>query len=81
MLTDLNYEKTTRKTFARIGDFIEMPNLIKVQKKLKELGFFIRQSKWKVWGRNRKSHTKILQRKQIIFKKNNRYRITKTYGL
>ena len=32
MLTDLNYEKTTRKTFARIGDFIEMPNLIKVQK-------------------------------------------------
>ena len=32
MLTDLNYEKTTRKTFARIGDFIEMPNLIEVQK-------------------------------------------------
>ena len=32
MLTDLYYEKTTRKTFARIGDFIEMPNLIEVQK-------------------------------------------------
>ena len=32
LLTDLNYEKTTRKTFARIGDFIEMPNLIEVQK-------------------------------------------------
>ena len=32
MLKDLNYEKTTRKTFARIGDFIEIPNLIEVQK-------------------------------------------------
>ena len=32
LLTDVNYEKTTRKTFARIGDFIEIPNLIEVQK-------------------------------------------------
>ena len=32
MLKDLNYEKTTRKTFARISDFIEMPNLSEVQK-------------------------------------------------
>ena len=32
MLTDLNYEKATRKTFARIGDFIDIPNLIQVQK-------------------------------------------------
>ena len=32
LLTDLNYEKTTRKTFARIGDFIDIPNLIQVQK-------------------------------------------------
>ena len=32
MLKDINYEKCTRKTFAKIGDFIEMPNLIKVQK-------------------------------------------------
>ena len=31
-LTDLKYEKATRKTFAKIGDFIEMPNLIEVQK-------------------------------------------------
>ena len=31
-LKDLKYEKTTRKTFAKIGDFIEMPNLIEVQK-------------------------------------------------
>ena len=32
MLKDLNYEKTTRKTFAKIGDFVEIPNLIQVQK-------------------------------------------------
>ena len=32
LLKDLKYEKTTRKTFARIGDFIEIPNLIQVQK-------------------------------------------------
>ena len=24
--------KTTRKSFSKIGDFVEMPNLIKVQK-------------------------------------------------
>ena len=29
---DIKHEKTTRKTFSKIGDFIEMPNLIKVQK-------------------------------------------------
>ena len=32
MLTDVKHEKSVRKTFARIGDYIEMPNLIKVQK-------------------------------------------------
>ena len=32
MLTDVKHEKCVRKTFARIGDFIEMPNLISVQK-------------------------------------------------
>ena len=32
MLTDINYEKATRKTFSRIGDFIDIPNLIQVQK-------------------------------------------------
>ena len=31
-LKDLKYEKATRKTFAKIGDFIEIPNLIEVQK-------------------------------------------------
>ena len=56
-------------------------DVLEIQKKLKKLGFFNRKSKWKIWGRNRKSSTKILQRKWLIFKKNNRYRITKTYGV
>jgi len=32
LLKDLNYEKATRKTFAKTGDFIDIPNLIQVQK-------------------------------------------------
>lgn len=32
MVKDINYEKSSRKTFAKVGDYIEMPNLIKVQK-------------------------------------------------
>ncbi len=32
MVKDIKHEKCSRKTFAKIGDFIEMPNLIKVQK-------------------------------------------------
>ncbi len=32
MVKDVKHEKCTRKTFAKIGDAIEMPNLIKVQK-------------------------------------------------
>lgn len=31
-LKDIKYEKASRKDFAKVGDFIEMPNLIKVQK-------------------------------------------------
>ena len=31
-IRDIQYEKTSRKDFAKVGDFIEMPNLIKVQK-------------------------------------------------
>lgn len=31
-IKDIQYEKTSRKDFAKVGDFIEMPNLIKVQK-------------------------------------------------
>jgi len=32
LLKDLSIGKAQRKTFARIGDFVEIPNLIKVQK-------------------------------------------------
>jgi len=32
LVKDVKHEKCTRKTFAKIGDAIEMPNLIKVQK-------------------------------------------------
>ena len=32
MLKEIKHEKCTRKTFAKIGDSIEMPNLIQVQK-------------------------------------------------
>jgi len=32
LVKDIKHEKCTRKTFAKIGDFVEMPNLIKVQK-------------------------------------------------
>ena len=31
-LKDVVYEKASRKDFAKVGDYIEMPNLIKVQK-------------------------------------------------
>ena len=31
-IKDVKYEKASRKDFAKVGDFIEMPNLIKVQK-------------------------------------------------
>ena len=31
-IKEVNYEKASRKNFAKVGDYIEMPNLIKVQK-------------------------------------------------
>lgn len=31
-LKDVKHEKTTRKSFSKIDNFIEMPNLVKVQK-------------------------------------------------
>ena len=31
-IKEVNYEKASRKDFAKVGDFIEMPNLIKVQR-------------------------------------------------
>jgi len=32
LITDVKHEKCTRKTFAKVGDAVEIPNLIKVQK-------------------------------------------------
>ena len=31
-MKEIKYEKASRKDFAKVGDYIEMPNLIKVQK-------------------------------------------------
>ena len=45
-------------------------DVMEIQKKLKELGFFNRKSEWKIWNRNRKGCAKILQSKWIIYKKN-----------
>lgn len=56
-------------------------DVLEIQKRLKELGFFNRKYKWKVWYRNRKSSTKVLQGKWVIHAKNNKYRITKTHGV
>ncbi len=32
MIKEIKYEKASRKDFAKVGDYIEMPNLIKVQR-------------------------------------------------
>ena len=32
MLKEIKHEKSSRKNFAKVGDYIEMPNLIKVQR-------------------------------------------------
>ena len=32
LLKEIKYEKASRKNFAKVGDYIEMPNLIKVQR-------------------------------------------------
>ena len=31
-IKDVKFGRTTRKDFSKVGDYIEMPNLIKVQK-------------------------------------------------
>lgn len=56
-------------------------DVLQIQKKLKELGFFIGTPNRKIWFRNGKSSTKILQGKQVVCKKNNRCGVTKTYGI
>ena len=46
-------------------------DVMQIQKKLKELGYFTGTPNRKVWRRNRKSSTKVLQGERIICKKNN----------
>lgn len=47
-------------------------DVMQIQNKLKELGFFAGTPNRKIWFRNRKSSAKILQGKWTICKKNNR---------
>ena len=69
------------KGFRNLKSGMYGSDVLEIQKKLKNLGFFERNSKWKVWKSNRKGSSKVLQSKWIIYKKNNRYRIAKTYGI
>ena len=56
-------------------------DVMQIQKKLKELGYFTGTPNRKIWSRHRESSPKILHRKWTICKKNNRCGITKTYGV
>lgn len=56
-------------------------DVMQIQKRLKELGFFAGTPNREIWIRNRKSSTKILQSKWTICKKNNRCGVAKTYGV
>ncbi|MGN1301954.1 MAG: L,D-transpeptidase family protein [Clostridia bacterium] len=56
-------------------------DVMQIQKRLKELGFFSGTPNRKIWLRNRKSSTKILPSKWAICKKNNRCGTAKTYGV
>ena len=53
------------KGFRNLKSGMYGSDVMEIQKRLKELGFFKRKSEWEVWSRNRKSSTKILQRKWI----------------
>lgn len=56
-------------------------DVMQIQQKLKDLGFFTGVVNRKIWFWNRKSNKKILQSKWTICKKNNRCGITKKYGI
>ena len=56
-------------------------DVMQIQKKLKELGFFTGTPNRKIRLRNRKSSTEILQSKRAICKKHNRCGVAKTYGV
>ena len=68
------------KGFRNLKSGMYGSDVMEIQKKLKELGFFTGTANRKIWRRNRKSSSKLLQGKQFICKKNNRYRTSKTYG-
>ena len=69
------------KGFRNLKSGMYGSDVMEIQKKLKQLGFFERNSKWKIWKHDRKGSTKLLQSKWTNCKKNNKYRITKTYGV
>lgn len=56
-------------------------DVLKIQEKLKELGFFTGTTNRKIWIRNRKCCAEILRSKWPICKKNNRCGIANTYGV
>lgn len=56
-------------------------DVLRIQEKLKELGYFTGNPNRKIWLRNGKCSAKILQSKWAICKKNNRCGIAKTYGI
>lgn len=56
-------------------------DVLRIQERLKELGFFTGKPNRKIWIRNRKCCAEILQSKWTICKKNNRYGIANAYGV
>ena len=48
------------KCFRNLKSGMYGSDVLEIQKKLKELGYFIRKSKWKIWKGDRKCYRKIL---------------------
>lgn len=48
------------KGFRNLKSGMYGSDVLEIQKKLKELGFFNRKCKWEIWYRNRKGSSKIL---------------------
>ncbi len=69
------------KGFRNLKSGMYGSDIKEIQQRLKDLGFFNRNSKWKIWRRNRKCSAEILQSKWFICKKDNRHWLAKAYGL
>jgi len=59
-IKEVNYEKASRKDFAKVGDYVEMPNLIKVQKD--SYDWFVKEGLGEVlkvdnWSRNQNDYS------------------------